>query len=101
MTAWLHYSPTRGWMNDPNGLIHWQGRHHLFYQHNPDGTEFTNQHWGHASSADLLTWTEHEVALFPGPHESAPYDATASRSSTPASSATGNCPASRAQPTTR
>ena len=77
MTAWLHYSPTRGWMNDPNGLIHWQGRHHLFYQYNPDGTEFTNQHWGHASSADLLTWTEHEVALFPGPHESAPYDATA------------------------
>jgi beta-fructofuranosidase len=77
MAAWLHYVPAKGWMNDPNGLVHWQGRHHLFYQYNPDGTEFTNQHWGHASSPDLLTWTEHEVALFPGPAESAPYDATA------------------------
>jgi beta-fructofuranosidase len=77
MAAWLHYLPTKGWMNDPNGLVHWQGRHHLFYQYNPDGTEFTNQHWGHASSPDLLTWTEHEVALFPGPAETTPYDATA------------------------
>ncbi|MBA4860866.1 glycoside hydrolase family 32 protein [Streptomyces sp. PSKA54] len=77
MPAWLHYAPAKGWMNDPNGLVHWQGRHHLFYQYNPDGTEFTNQHWGHASSPDLLTWTEHEVALFPGPAQTAPYDATA------------------------
>ena len=77
MPAWLHYAPAKGWMNDPNGLIHWQGRHHLFYQYNPDGTDFTNQHWGHASSPDLLTWTEHEMALFPGPQETAPYDATA------------------------
>ncbi|MER5185393.1 hypothetical protein ABT009_45210 [Streptomyces sp. NPDC002896] len=28
MPAWLHYVPAKGWMNDPNGLIHWQGRHH-------------------------------------------------------------------------
>ncbi|MEU0068111.1 glycoside hydrolase family 32 protein [Streptomyces sp. NPDC006332] len=77
MPASLHYAPAKGWMNDPNGAVHWQGRHHLFYQYNPDGTEFSNQHWGHASSPDLLTWTEHEVALFPGPAETAPYDATA------------------------
>ncbi|MFM9598696.1 glycoside hydrolase family 32 protein [Streptomyces turgidiscabies] len=77
MSAWIHYAPAKGWMNDPNGLIHWQGRHHLFYQYNPDGTEFANQHWGHASSPDLLTWTEHETALFPGPAKTAPYDATA------------------------
>ena len=74
MPPWLHYTPAAGWMNDPNGLIHFHGRHHLFYQFNPAGTQFANQHWGHASSPDLLTWTEHEVALFPGP---APYDATA------------------------
>ncbi|MFF3906795.1 glycoside hydrolase family 32 protein [Streptomyces sp. NPDC001848] len=77
MPAWLHYAPAKGWMNDPNGLVHRRGRHHLFYQYNPEGTEFTNQHWGHASSPDLLTWTEHEVALFPGPAGTAPYDATA------------------------
>lgn len=73
MRPLLHYVPARGWMNDPNGLIHWRGRHHLFYQHNPDGLESTNQHWGHASSPDLLGWTEHAVALGPGE----PYDATA------------------------
>ncbi|MGQ4364722.1 glycoside hydrolase family 32 protein [Streptomyces sp. SAS_272] len=77
MPTWLHYAPAKGWMNDPNGLIHWRGRHHLFYQYNPDGTTFANQHWGHASSPDLLTWTEHETALFPGLPETAPYDATA------------------------
>src|SRR5262245_5806155 len=74
MQPWLHYRPAAGWMNDPNGLVHRRGRHHMFYQYNPSGTAFTNQHWGHASSADLLRWTEHGVALRPGPHG---YDADA------------------------
>jgi beta-fructofuranosidase len=72
----LHYEPRCGWMNDPNGLIQWGGRHHLYYQHNPESTEFANQHWGHASSVDLLHWTEHPVALAPGGPE-APYDSSA------------------------
>jgi sucrose-6-phosphate hydrolase SacC (GH32 family) len=33
----LHFAPARGWMNDPNGLIDYSGRVHLFYQHNPAG----------------------------------------------------------------
>src|SRR5258708_12569258 len=67
MTPWLHYSPRAGWMNDPNGLVHRAGQHHLYYQYNPSGTAFANQHWGHATSPDLLNWTEREVALAPGP----------------------------------
>jgi sucrose-6-phosphate hydrolase SacC (GH32 family) len=27
----LHFAPGQGWMNDPNGLLQWNGRVHLFY----------------------------------------------------------------------
>lgn len=72
----LHFTPARGWMNDPNGLVHWRGTHHLFYQYNPAGIEFANQHWGHATSHDLVTWSERETALAPGQGGTA-YDETA------------------------
>ena len=62
-----HYLPPCKWMNDPNGTIYWQGRYHLFYQHNPDGPWHGNIHWGHASSADLVHWTDHPISLAPGP----------------------------------
>ena len=28
----LHFAPRQGWMNDPNGLVQWNGRIHLFYE---------------------------------------------------------------------
>jgi beta-fructofuranosidase len=54
-------------MNDPNGLIHWQGRYHLFYQHHPHGAYWSDMHWGHAASPDLVHWTHLPVALAPTP----------------------------------
>ncbi|MBI2941927.1 MAG: glycoside hydrolase family 32 protein [Chloroflexi bacterium] len=54
-------------MNDPNSTIYWQGRYHVFYQYNPDGAYHGNIHWGHASSADLVHWTDHPIALAPTP----------------------------------
>ena len=62
-----HYLPPCKWMNDPNGTIYWKGRYHLFYQHNPDGPWHGNIHWGHASSKDLVHWTDHSISLVPGP----------------------------------
>jgi beta-fructofuranosidase len=62
----FHYAPAAGWLNDPNGLITWNGRHHLFYQHNPAGITQEGIGWGHASSADLISWQEHPLALRPG-----------------------------------
>ncbi|GGX28349.1 glycoside hydrolase family 32 protein [Streptomyces lomondensis] len=59
--------PPAHWMNDPNGPFRWRGRHHLFYQHNPDAPVHANVHWGHASSADLVTWEHHPIALTPAP----------------------------------
>ncbi|WP_375294198.1 GH32 C-terminal domain-containing protein [Microbacterium sp.] len=50
-------------MNDPNGLVHHDGRYHLFFQYNPDGVDHAKMSWGHASSTDLVQWEEHPVAL--------------------------------------
>lgn len=63
----LHFAPARGWMNDPNGLVQWNGRVHLFFQHNPAGPVHANIAWGHASSPDLWRWQDHPVALEPDP----------------------------------
>ena len=59
-----HYAPRQTWMNDPNGLIFNAGTWHLFYQSNPFDSAWGNMSWGHATSPDLLTWTEHPVALW-------------------------------------
>jgi fructan beta-fructosidase len=61
----LHFSPRRGWMNDPNGMIRVDGVWHLFYQHDPDSTVHGPMHWGHATSTDLVHWNEQPVALYP------------------------------------
>ena len=59
----IHYSPAKGFMNDPNGLIFHQGEYHLFYQHNPFEAKAGHVHWGHAVSPDLLHWRELPIAL--------------------------------------
>ena len=40
-----HFSPAKGWMGDPDGLIHFNKMYHLFW-------------WGHAVSNDLVHWKE-------------------------------------------
>lgn len=59
----LHFAPRRNWMNDPNGLVFHGGRFHLYFQYNPTGIGHGSISWGHASSADLIEWAEHDVAI--------------------------------------
>lgn len=70
MRQWYHFMPECGWMNDPNGLIFYKGKYHLFYQFYPYGPYWSAMHWGHAVSEDLLHWEYLPIALAP----SEPYD---------------------------
>lgn len=62
----VHFSPPKGFMNDPNGCHRDQnGTYHLYYQYNPIQYVAGNQHWGHATSQDLYNWTNQPIAIFP------------------------------------
>ena len=61
----FHFSPAAKWMNDPNGLVYYQGEYHLFYQYYPDSTVWGPMHWAHAVSTDLVHWEHLPVALYP------------------------------------
>ena len=60
-----HASVPSGWANDPNGLIWFDGKAHLFFQHNPYAPKWGRMYWGHMVSEDMVRWSEEAVALKP------------------------------------
>jgi sucrose-6-phosphate hydrolase SacC (GH32 family) len=55
----FHYTQGQGFVNDPNGLVYYQGEYHMFYQ----DRQACGQAWGHAISRDLVHWTELGIAI--------------------------------------
>src|SRR5690242_4170059 len=64
----FHFSSRAGWMNDVNAPLYYRGVYHLYYQHAPNSLVWDTMHWGHATSTDLVHWTQQPIALDPQVH---------------------------------
>ncbi len=60
----FHFTAKKHWINDPNGLVYFDGEYHLYFQHTPESMVHGQTTWGHAVSTDLVRWTQlHTAAL--------------------------------------
>ena len=63
----FHFTAREKWLNDPNGLVYYDGEYHLFFQHQT-GSDWGPSRWGHAISSDLVHWKQRDHAIEPHDH---------------------------------
>ena len=62
-----HCRPSRGWVNDPNGLVFYKGYYHIFYQHARTAIRPWKEpiSWGHSRTKDFVHFEELPEAILP------------------------------------
>ena len=62
----FHIQPPKGWLNDPNGSVCYQGLYHIFFQYAPDSPLGSGRKcWGHYTSEDLVHFTFEGISIYP------------------------------------
>lgn len=62
----LHIEPTKGWLNDPNGLCCFNGKYHAYFQFCPDSAKGQGKKcWGHCESSDMVSWSYTGIVIKP------------------------------------
>ena len=64
-----HLSPSKGWMNDPNGFHYANGEFVLYYQHHDALEGDTLIDWARTTSKDLITFHDEGASLLPSTRE--------------------------------
>jgi sucrose-6-phosphate hydrolase SacC (GH32 family) len=64
----FHFTSRMGWLNDPNGMVYYDGEWHMCFQHFAKGNASGPKSWGHAVSTDLVHWTQLPHAINPYPN---------------------------------
>ncbi|ASA24816.1 glycoside hydrolase family 32 protein [Paenibacillus donghaensis] len=58
-----HFTAPDKWKNDPQRPIYFDGAYHYYYLYNRDYPTGNGTEWRHATSVDLVHWTDEGVAI--------------------------------------
>jgi fructan beta-fructosidase len=64
----FHFTSRMGWLNDPNGMVYYDGEWHMCFQHFAKGNVRGAKSWGNAVSSDLVHWQQLPHAINPYPN---------------------------------